>query len=66
MRWPRASSDATKATHRIKLSERLRQHRTFAVYHVEKGKGIPPFLVMYVTKTSDTARRRRVFGAVLK
>ena len=32
------------------------KHRDFsAVYHVEKGKGIPPFLILYVAGHPDTS-----------
>ncbi len=65
-RWRVHHLPPPKATHRIKFGT-PEQHRDFsAVYHVEKGKGIPPFLLMYVTNTADTTAQAMRFGTVLK
>lgn len=65
-RWRAHHLPSPQATHRIKFGT-VEQHRDFsAVYHVEKGKGIPPFLLMYVANSADTTAQTVRFGAVLK
>src|SRR5579862_3574605 len=55
-----------KFGHRIKFGndpEKLRDYS--AVTHVEKGKGIPPFLILYVADHPDTsAQARRLLRAL--
>jgi hypothetical protein len=43
------------------------KHRDFsAVTHVAKGKGIPPFLILYVSEHPDTTAQAQRLGNVLK
>jgi len=53
--------------HRQKFGNDPAKHRDFsAVYHVAKGKGIPPFLILYVAHHPDNTIQARRFGEVLK
>jgi acetyl esterase/lipase len=53
--------------HRQKFGDDPAKHRDFsAVYHVGKGKGIPPFLIMYVSHHPDNSMQARRFSDVLK
>jgi len=56
-----------KFGHREKFGNDPQKFRDFsAVYHVKKGKGIPPFLLLYVANHPDTSAQALHFGAVLK
>jgi acetyl esterase/lipase len=53
--------------HRQKFGNDPAKHKDFsAVYHVEKGKGIPPFLIVYVSHHPDNSMQARRFSEVLK
>ncbi len=53
--------------HRQKFGNDPEKHRDYsAVTHVAKGKGIPPFLILYVADHPDTAAQARRLAAVLK
>lgn len=65
-RWRVHNLPTPKSTHRAKFGT-PEQHRDFsAVNHVEKGKGIPPFLLMYVAGHPDTWAQAMRLGDVLK
>ncbi len=58
-----------KATfgHRQKFGNDPAKHRAFStVSHIAKNKGIPPFLIMYVTNDADTSGQANHLGRVLK
>jgi acetyl esterase/lipase len=56
-----------KFGHREKFGNDPEKHRDFsAVTHVAKGKGIPPFLILYVAGHPDTTAQAQRLGAVLK
>jgi arylformamidase len=56
-----------KFGHREKFGNDHEKHVQFsAVTHVAKGKGIPPFLILYVSGNPDTTAQARRLGAVLK
>lgn len=53
--------------HRKKFGDDPVKHKDFsAVYHVSKGKGIPPFLILHVSAHPDTTAQAVHFGNVLK
>lgn len=53
--------------HRVKFGNDPKKHIDFsAVTHVAKGKGIPPFLVLYVAGHPDVTAQARRLGAVLQ
>jgi hypothetical protein len=53
--------------HREKFGNDPAKHRDFsAVYHVEKGKGIPPFLILHVADHPETSAQAFRLGSVLK
>ena len=53
--------------HREKFGNDPAKHRDFsAITHVAKGKGIPPFLILYVSEHPDNSAQAQNFGAVLK
>ncbi len=53
--------------HRQKFGNTPENHRDFsAVTHIAKGKGIPPFLILYVADHPDTSAQAQRLGAVLK
>lgn len=55
------------AGHRIKFGNDPAKHRDFsAVYHIAKGKGIPPFFILHVSDHPDTSIQARRFGEALK
>ncbi len=55
------------AGHRQKFSNDPVKHVDFsAVTHVKKGKGIPPFLLLYFSGNPNTATQARHFASVLK
>jgi acetyl esterase/lipase len=56
-----------KFGHREKFGNDPDKFRDFsAVYHVEKGKGIPPFLLLYITANPTTTAQAQHFANVLK
>jgi acetyl esterase/lipase len=56
-----------KFGHREKFGNDPTKHRDFsAVTHVAKGKGIPPFLVMYVADHPDTNAQAQRLSSVLQ
>lgn len=66
-RWRTHHLPTPKGTHRLKFGNDPEKHRDFsAVYHVEKGKGIPPFLILHVADHPDTSAQAKRLGAVLK
>ena len=53
--------------HREKFGNEPAKHRDYsAVTHVEKGKGIPPFLLLHVADHPDTTAQAERLGTVLK
>jgi acetyl esterase/lipase len=66
-RWRTHHLQPAKFGHRQKFGNDPEKHRDFsAVYHVEKGKGIPPFLILHVAAHPDTTAQALRLGAVLK
>lgn len=66
-RWQVHHLPPAKFGHREKFGNDPQKFRDFsAVYHVEKGKGIPPFLLLYVANHPDTSAQAMHFGEVLK
>src|SRR3954470_20270146 len=66
-RWRVHGMPPSKNGHREKFGNDPAKHRDFsAVYHVEKGKGIPPFMVLHVANHPDTSAQAFRLGAVLK
>lgn len=56
-----------KFGHRLKFGDDPEKHKDFsAVNHVEKGKGIPPFLLLHVAAHPDTSAQAANLGHVLK
>lgn len=56
-----------KFGHREKFGNDPAKHRDFsAVTHVAKGKGIPPFLILYVADHPDNAAQAQRLAGVLK
>jgi arylformamidase len=56
-----------KYGHREKFGNDPAKHRDFsAVTHVAPGKGIPPFLILYVAEHPDTSAQAQRLGNVLK
>jgi acetyl esterase/lipase len=56
-----------KPGHRGKFGNDPAKHIDFsAVTHAAKGKGIPPFLILYITANPDVVAQARRLGAVLK
>ena len=56
-----------KQGHRIKFGDTPQKHKDFsAVTHIARGKGIPPFLILYVNDHPDTSIQARRLDAVLK
>lgn len=52
--------------HRVKFGNDPQKHIEYsAVTHVEKGKGIPPFLILYVAENPNTTAQAKRLGAVL-
>jgi arylformamidase len=53
--------------HRVKFGNDPQKHIDFsAVTHVAKGKGIPPFFILYVAGHPDVTAQARRLGAVLE
>jgi arylformamidase len=66
-RWRVHQLPPSKQTHRIKFGDDPAKHKDFsAVAHVAKDKGIPPFLVLYVSGHPDVSAQAQRLGAVLK
>jgi len=66
-RWRAHHLPPAKFGHRQKFGNDPQKFRDFsAVYHVAKGKGIPPFLILYVADHPDTSAQALRLGAVLK
>jgi len=56
-----------KFGHRQKFGNDPEKHRDYsAVTHVAKGKGIPPFLILYVADHPDVAAQARRLASALK
>jgi len=56
-----------KQGHRVKFGNDPTLHRDYsAVTHATKGKGIPPFLILYVADHPDNSAQARRFEAALK
>ncbi len=56
-----------KVGHREKFGNDPQKHRDYsAVTHVAKGKGIPPFLILYVADHPDNAAQAQRLAAALK
>jgi arylformamidase len=56
-----------KVGHREKFGSDPEKHKDFsAVYHIEKDKGISPFLILHVADHPDTSAQARRLGDVLK
>ena len=56
-----------KLGHREKFGNDPEKHKDFsAVTHVKKEKGIPPFLILYVSDHPDNSAQAQRLGAVLK
>ena len=66
-RWRVHHMPPNKFGHREKFGNDPAKHRDFsAVYHVAKGKGIPPFLILHVANHPDTSAQAFRLGAALK
>jgi arylformamidase len=66
-RWRVHHLPPAKSGHREKFGNDPAKHHDFsAVYHVAPGKGIPPFLILYVSGQPDTNAQALRLGAVLK
>jgi len=56
-----------KNGHRQKFGNDPEKHKDYsAVTHIAKGKGIPPFLILYVADHPDTSAQARRLAKVLK
>ena len=55
-----------KAGHRVKFSTHEQPQDYSAVRHVAPNKGIPPFLILYITGNPDTTAQAFRLNAVLK
>ncbi len=66
-RWRAHGLTKSKFGHREKFGNDPEKHRDYsAVTHVAKDKGIPPFLIMYVSGQPDTNAQALRFGNSLK
>lgn len=66
-RWRVHGMPPSKFGHRVKFGNDPAKHRDFsAVTQVAKDKGIPPFLILYVSSHPDTSAQAFRLGAVLK
>ena len=53
--------------HRVKFGNDPEKHKDYsAVTHVAKDKGIPPFLILYVTNHPDNSAQAQRLAAVMK
>jgi acetyl esterase/lipase len=66
-RWKAHGLPRAKFGHREKFGNDPEKHKDFsAVTHVTKGKGIPPFLILYVAGHPDTTAQAQRLGNVLR
>jgi acetyl esterase/lipase len=66
-RWTAHGLPKAKFGHREKFGNDPEKHKDFsAVTHVAKGKGIPPFLLMYVSGHPDVTAQARRLENVMK
>ena len=66
-RWRLHGQPPAKFGHRQKFGNDPVLHKEYsAVTHVAKGKGIPPFLIMYVSSHPDTSAQANWLGDTLK
>jgi acetyl esterase/lipase len=66
-RWRVHGLPKAKFGHREKFGNDPEKHRDYsAVTHVAKGKGIPPFFILYVSGHPDTTAQAQRLGNVLK
>ncbi len=66
-RWQAHGLPRAKFGHREKFGNTPEKHKDFsAVTHVAKGKGIPPFLILYVAGHPDTTAQAVRLASVLK
>jgi acetyl esterase/lipase len=66
-RWKAHNLPPAKFGHREKFGNDPEKHKDFsAVTHVVKGKGIPPFLVLYVSGHPDVTAQAQRLGNVMK
>ena len=66
-RWRTHGLPPAKFGHREKFGNDPAKHKDFsAVTHVARGKGLPPFLVLYVAGHPDTTAQAQRLGNVLK
>jgi acetyl esterase/lipase len=66
-RWRAHGLPRAKSGHREKFGNDPARHKDFsAVTHLARGKGIPPFLLLYVAGHPDTTAQAQRLGNVLK
>ncbi len=66
-RWRVHGLPPAKFGHRIKFGNDPAKHKDFsAVTHVARGKGIPPFLILYVANHPDVSAQAQRLANVLK
>ena len=66
-RWKAHGLPPAKFGHREKFGNDPEKHKDFsAVTHVAKGKGIPPFLLMYVSNHPDVTAQAQRLSNVMK
>lgn len=66
-RWRLHGQSPAKFGHRQKFGNDPALHKEYsAITHVAKGKGIPPFLIMYVSSHPDTSAQANWLGDTLK
>lgn len=66
-RWRTHHLPFSKQGHRQKFGDDPAKHKDFsAVNHIAKGKGIPPFFILYVSSHPDTNAQAQRLGNVLK
>lgn len=66
-RWKAHGLPPAKFGHREKFGNDPEKHKDFsAVTHVAKGKGVPPFLVLYVAGHPDVTAQAQRLGNALK
>jgi acetyl esterase/lipase len=66
-RWKAHGLPPAKFGHREKFGNSEAKHKDFsAVTHVAKGKGIPPFLILYVSGHPDVTAQAQRLGNVMK
>jgi acetyl esterase/lipase len=66
-RWEAHGLPWAKVGHRVKFGNDPAKHKDYsAVTHVSANKGIPPFLVFYVSGHPDVTAQAQRFGNVLK